>query len=62
MAGLAVKNDFDGSIEINSIQFNSKHVKEQNIFLAIKGSVVDVHEYIDMAVSTRAIAVVCKLL
>ena len=60
MAGLSVKNDFDGSIEINSIQFNSKHVKEQDLFVAIKGSVVDGHDYIDKAVSQGAIAVVCQ--
>ncbi|MDR0811750.1 MAG: UDP-N-acetylmuramoyl-L-alanyl-D-glutamate--2,6-diaminopimelate ligase, partial [Paludibacter sp.] len=47
-------------IEINSIQFDSRKVEQGDLFVATRGTVVDGHEFIPMAIEKGAAAVVCE--
>ncbi len=49
-------------VEIHAIDFNSKNVTKNDVFVAIKGSVVDGHRYIDAAIKQGAVAVICETL
>ncbi len=48
------------SVAINKIEFDSRGVMLNDVFVAIKGMVVDGHEYIQKASNLGAIAVICK--
>jgi len=48
------------SIEINSVVFDSREVNEGSLFVAIKGTTSDGHDYIDTAVKAGAVAVLCE--
>ena len=48
------------SVSIGAIHFNSKNIAVNDVFVAIKGSVVDGHAYIEKAVEQGAVAVVCE--
>lgn len=50
------------SVNVNAIHFDSRQVKKGDVFVAIKGTMVDGHDYIDKAVSLGALAVVCEVL
>lgn len=50
------------SVNVNTIHFDSRQVSKGDVFVAIKGTVVDGHDYIDKAVSLGALAVVCEVL
>ncbi|MGB6269177.1 MAG: UDP-N-acetylmuramoyl-L-alanyl-D-glutamate--2,6-diaminopimelate ligase [Olleya sp.] len=47
---------------VRNIHFNSRKVAINDVFVAIKGSVTDGHQYIENAVKQGAIAVVCEQL
>jgi len=47
-------------IYVRNVEFNSKKTAMNDVFVAIKGTVVDGHDYIDMAVKQGALAVVCQ--
>jgi UDP-N-acetylmuramoyl-L-alanyl-D-glutamate--2,6-diaminopimelate ligase len=47
-------------IEISSIEFDSRNVKPDTVFVAVKGTQVDGHSYIDKAVSSGAKVIVCE--
>ncbi len=49
-------------ILVRKIHFNSRNVAISDVFVAVKGSVTDGHQYIDNAVRQGAIAVVCEVL
>lgn len=49
-------------VSINTIQFDSRKVVEGDIFVAIKGTASDGHEYIDQVVAQGAAVVVCEVL
>ncbi|MBU3821068.1 UDP-N-acetylmuramoyl-L-alanyl-D-glutamate--2,6-diaminopimelate ligase [Flavobacteriaceae bacterium XHP0103] len=49
-------------VEVRAIDFNSKNIKPNDVFVAIKGSVADGHKYIDVAISQGAKAIVCEIL
>jgi UDP-N-acetylmuramoyl-L-alanyl-D-glutamate--2,6-diaminopimelate ligase len=49
-------------VNVNTIHFNSRDIAANDLFVAIKGSVVDGHDYIEKAISQGAIAVVCEQL
>jgi UDP-N-acetylmuramoyl-L-alanyl-D-glutamate--2,6-diaminopimelate ligase len=49
-------------IEINSLCIDSRKVVAGSVFFAIKGTLVDGHDYIAKAVSLGASAVVCEIL
>lgn len=50
------------SVRIRNIDFNSKNIAENDVFVAIKGSVADGHEYINAAINQGAVAVICETL
>lgn len=50
------------SVKVNAIDFDSRHISKNDVFVAIKGSLVDGHEYIDAAITKGAIAVICETL
>jgi UDP-N-acetylmuramoyl-L-alanyl-D-glutamate--2,6-diaminopimelate ligase len=45
---------------VRNIQFNSRSIAVNDVFVAIKGSLTDGHQYIDKAIAQGAIAVVCQ--
>lgn len=50
------------SVDVNAIQFDSRLVTTNDLFVAIKGTLSDGHEYINKAISLGAKAVVCETL
>ncbi|QXP61135.1 UDP-N-acetylmuramoyl-L-alanyl-D-glutamate--2,6-diaminopimelate ligase [Olleya sp. HaHaR_3_96] len=49
-------------IMVHNIHFNSRDIAVDDVFVAIKGSLTDGHQYIDKAIKQGAIAVVCEVL
>lgn len=49
-------------VQVNAIEFDSRQIKTKDVFLAIRGSVVDGHNFIDKAIELGAAAVVCEAL
>lgn len=49
-------------VYVRNIHFNSRSIAINDLFVAIKGSVADGHDYIEKAVQQGAIAVVCEFL
>ncbi len=45
---------------ISSVTFDSRTVKKDSLFVATKGTAVDGHVYIDKAIESGAIAIVCE--
>ena len=56
--GVSYKSKGDISIEIKTIEDNSKKVKPGSMFFAIKGFDFDGNEFIDEAISNGAVALV----
>ena len=56
----AVKGTTD--ITVNAITFDSRAVALGDVFVAIKGTQSDGHEYIEKAISQGAVAIVCETL
>ena len=48
------------NLAITSIGFDSRKVEKYTLFVAIRGSLVDGHNYIDTAIEKGAIAIVCE--
>ncbi len=53
----AVKGSTD--IAINALHFDSRKVTESDLFIAIRGSLSDGHQFIEKAIQQGAVAVVC---
>lgn len=49
-------------ISIEALQFDSRKIKPNHAFVAIKGNLVDGHNYIEKALDLGAIAIVCEKL
>lgn len=47
---------------IETVEFDSRKVKKNCLFVAISGSVVDGHEFIEQAISQGAKAIVCEIM
>ncbi len=47
-------------VEITAIAFDSRQVIPGSMFVAVKGTVVDGHDYIDQAIKKGAIAIICE--
>lgn len=47
-------------VEITSVAFDSRQVIPGSMFVAVKGTQVDGHDYIDQAIKQGAIAVICE--
>jgi UDP-N-acetylmuramoyl-L-alanyl-D-glutamate--2,6-diaminopimelate ligase len=54
----AVKGSTD--IAIHSLDFDSRKIAENDLFIAIRGTISDGHDYIEKAIHQGAIAVVCE--
>jgi UDP-N-acetylmuramoyl-L-alanyl-D-glutamate--2,6-diaminopimelate ligase len=52
----------DLSVRVGGIQFDSRKVKAGDLFVAVKGTHVDGHQFIAKAVEQGAVAVVCEIL
>ena len=52
----------DTNISVSGISFDSRQIKQNNIFIAIKGYDLDGHNYIDQSINNGAIVVVCESL
>lgn len=50
------------SVRINSIDFDSRKIGNGDVFVAIKGGVVDGHDYMRVAIKQGAVAVICEVL
>ncbi|MGB2683899.1 MAG: UDP-N-acetylmuramoyl-L-alanyl-D-glutamate--2,6-diaminopimelate ligase, partial [Olleya sp.] len=48
------------NILVRNIHFNSRNVAINDVFVAVKGSLTDGHQYIESAIQQGAIAVVCE--
>jgi UDP-N-acetylmuramoyl-L-alanyl-D-glutamate--2,6-diaminopimelate ligase len=61
LEGLAF-TELQGSadVEISSIVFDSRKVVPGSLFVAVRGTVVDGHDYIDQAVAAGAVVVICE--
>ena len=57
---VSIKGNTDLLIE--DISFDSRNVKKNSLFIAIKGEAVDGHKYISQAIQKGAVAVVCETL
>jgi len=49
-------------VEVDNIAFDSRKVTQGSVFVAVKGTQVDGHEYIEQAVKDGAVAIVCEQL
>jgi UDP-N-acetylmuramoyl-L-alanyl-D-glutamate--2,6-diaminopimelate ligase len=49
-------------IDISSVQIDSRKVLPGSLFVALKGSGVDGHQFIDKAIALGAVAIVCEVL
>ncbi len=52
----------DTSVLINAIQFDSRKIESKDVFVAIKGQLVDGRDYIDIAIKNGASAVIVEQL
>lgn len=50
------------SVKVNAVHFDSRRISTNDVFVAIKGSVSDGHQFIDIAIESGAVAVVCETL
>ncbi|GGK20858.1 UDP-N-acetylmuramoyl-L-alanyl-D-glutamate--2,6-diaminopimelate ligase [Yeosuana aromativorans] len=50
------------SVGINAIQFDSRRIESNDVFVAIKGSVVDGHDFIDQVIEKGVVAIICETL
>ncbi|MEZ4855683.1 MAG: UDP-N-acetylmuramoyl-L-alanyl-D-glutamate--2,6-diaminopimelate ligase [Gelidibacter sp.] len=50
------------SVQVNAIDFDSRKITKKDVFVAIKGSISDGHQFIDLAIKNGAVAVVCEQL
>ncbi|WP_341214625.1 UDP-N-acetylmuramoyl-L-alanyl-D-glutamate--2,6-diaminopimelate ligase [uncultured Wocania sp.] len=49
-------------VSINNIHFDSRNIKEADLFVAVTGSVVDGHKFIDVAIKSGATGIICETL
>jgi len=48
------------SVGVSAIDFDSRNIKNGYVFIAVKGTISDGHQYIETAVKQGAVAVVCE--
>ncbi|WP_428229992.1 UDP-N-acetylmuramoyl-L-alanyl-D-glutamate--2,6-diaminopimelate ligase [Flavobacterium sp.] len=49
-------------IDIRKIDFDSRKIEEKDVFVAIRGSLSDGHDYIEKAIQLGAVAIICDTL
>ena len=47
-------------IDVNKLEFDSRKITNNDLFIAIKGSLVDGHDYIQESINRGALAVLCN--
>ena len=47
-------------IEIKDVQIDSRKIKQKALFIAVRGGVIDGHQFIDKAIEAGAVAIVCE--
>ena len=50
----------DREVQISGIAFDSRQVQKGHLFVAVKGLTVDGHDFIEKAIESGAVAVVCE--
>ncbi|WP_439152899.1 UDP-N-acetylmuramoyl-L-alanyl-D-glutamate--2,6-diaminopimelate ligase [Winogradskyella sp.] len=50
------------NIAVNKIEFDSRQIKSNDVFVAITGTITDGHKFIEKAISDGAVAIVCEKL
>ena len=50
----------DTNVMVNHVQFDSRKISENDVFVAVKGTVVDGHSFIDDVIVKGATAIVCE--
>ena len=50
----------EANVNITGVEIDSRKVKEGNLFVAIKGTQVDGHQYIPKAIEQGAAAILCE--
>ena len=50
------------NVDIENMHFDSRNITKDDVFIAINGSVVNGHDYIETAVKQGAVAIVCETL
>ncbi len=48
------------NVAVSSITFDSRKIKKDSLFIAVRGNAVDGHNFITQAIETGAIAIVCE--
>ena len=48
------------SVSINNIQFDSRKVSKNDVFVAVKGTVVDGHDFIEQVIEKGANTIICE--
>src|SRR6478672_3349248 len=48
------------SVEVNNVQIDSRKVKKGCVFIAVKGTAADGHQFIDKAIDSGAAVIVCE--
>ena len=48
-------------MEVRSVAFDSRKVEEGSLFVAVKGTVADGHEYIKGSIEKGAVAIICEI-
>lgn len=63
LAGIEIlESTGDLSVTVNSIQFDSRQVKSGDLFVAVKGTHVDGHQFIAKAIEQGASCIVCEII
>ncbi len=57
-----IKSEGDLEVKVSAIQFDSRKVEKSSLFIAISGTQVDGHNYIDQAIKLGAIVIMCEKL
>lgn len=61
--GAGIEDIYGSSnLAIDNITFDSRKVKSHSLFVAIKGTLSDGHDYIDSCIENGAIAIICETL
>jgi UDP-N-acetylmuramoyl-L-alanyl-D-glutamate--2,6-diaminopimelate ligase len=48
------------NVAISSVTFDSRKVKKDSLFIATRGTASDGHHYIELAIESGAVAIVCE--
>lgn len=50
------------SVEVNDVQIDSRKVKPGSLFIAVRGTATDGHQFIEKSIASGATAIVCEML